>query len=61
MRRSGARTVLEITPLDLDRVHPVEGEEAGGPAMDGKAFTADLTQLWPGPRKLRRELSRRMR
>jgi hypothetical protein len=26
----------------------------------GTAFTADLTQLWPGPRSLRRELARRM-
>jgi hypothetical protein len=60
VRRSGARTVLEITPLDLDRVHPVEGEDVGGPAMNGRAFTADLTQLWPSPRKLRRELERRM-
>ena len=61
VRRVGARTILEVTPVDLDRVHPVEGADAGGPAMDGRAFIADLTQLWPGPRKLRRELSRRMR
>jgi hypothetical protein len=27
----------------------------------GTAFTADLTQVWPGPRALRRELARRMR
>ncbi|MFG1602978.1 hypothetical protein [Actinoplanes sp. NPDC049265] len=60
VRRSGTRTILEITPVDLDRVHPVEGTDVGGPAMDGRAFTADLTQLWPSPRKLRRELERRM-
>lgn len=60
VRRSGTRTVLEVTPVDLDRVHPVEGAAVGGPAMDGKAFTADLTQLWPSPRTLRRELERRM-
>ena len=61
VRRSGARTILEVTPVDLDRVHDVEGEEAGGPAMDGTAFTADLSQLWPGPRRLRREIEKRMR
>ncbi|MEV6629567.1 hypothetical protein AB0M54_02300 [Actinoplanes sp. NPDC051470] len=60
VRRSGTRTVLEVTPVDLDRVHPVENADVGGPAMDGKAFTADLTQLWPSPRTLRRELERRM-
>ena len=60
VRRAGARTLLEVTPVDLDRVHAIEGADAGAPAMDGTAFTADLTQLWPGPRKLRRELERRM-
>ena len=60
VRRVGARTVLEVTPVDLDSVHAVEGEQAGGPAMDGTAFTADLSQLWPGPRKLRRELEKRL-
>jgi hypothetical protein len=64
VRRAGFRTVLEVTPLDLDRVHPVTGEGPGWPALTdtttGTAFTADLTQVWPGPRALRRELSRRM-
>jgi len=64
VRRSGLRTVLEVTPADLDSVHPVQDADAGGPAMtdtdDGPAFTADLTQIWPGPRALRRELARRM-
>lgn len=61
VRRSGPRIVLEVTPVDEDRVHPVEDSATGWPAMDGRAFIADLTQLWPGPRKLRRELERRLR
>ncbi len=64
VRRSLTRTVLEVTPVDLDRVHPVDGEGPGWPAMTetgtGTAFTADLTQIWPGPRALRRGLARRM-
>ena len=64
VRRDGARTVLEVTPVDLDSVHPVDADGPGWPAMTetahGTAFTADLTQLWPGPRALRRELARRM-
>ena len=64
VRREGARTVLEVTPVTLDAVHPVDSPGPGGPAMaeteSGTAFTADLTQLWPGPRALRRELARRM-
>jgi hypothetical protein len=65
VRREGARTVLEVTPVNLDRVHPVDHAGPGGPAMaetsSGTAFTADLTQLWPGPRALRKELALRMR
>jgi hypothetical protein len=64
IRRTGLHTVLEVTPVDLDRVHPVQGEGPGWPAMteteSGTSFTADLTQVWPGPRALRRELARRM-
>jgi hypothetical protein len=64
VRRAGLRTLLEVTPVDLDRVHPVQDEGPGGPAMtettDGPAFTADLSEVWPGPRALRRELARRM-
>jgi hypothetical protein len=64
VRRAGARTVLEVTPVDLDSVHPVDHQGPGWPALAdtayGTAFTADLTQVWPGPRRLRRELSRRM-
>jgi hypothetical protein len=64
IRRSGFRTVLEVTPADLDRVHPVQDESAGWPPLAetpaGPAFTADLTQVWPGPRALRRELARRL-
>ena len=64
VRRVGARTVLEVTPVGLDRVHPVDEEGPGWPAMAetpaGTAFTADLTQIWPGPRALRRELTRRL-
>jgi hypothetical protein len=65
VRRTGVRTVLEVTPVDLDSVHPVQGGEGQGwPTMTetgiGTAFTADLTQLWPGPRALRRELARRL-
>jgi hypothetical protein len=64
IRRTGMRTVLDITPVDLDRVHPVQGEGPGWPALTdtatGTGFTADLTQVWPGPRALRRELARRM-
>ncbi|GAA3350286.1 hypothetical protein GCM10020358_75600 [Amorphoplanes nipponensis] len=69
VRRDGLRTVLDVTPVDLDRVHPVSEEDEGWPAIrddetdpQGRpAFTADLTQVWPGPRALRRELARRMR
>jgi len=64
VRRSGLRTLLEVTPIDMDRVHPVQGEGPGGPAMtetaSGPAFTADLSEVWPGPRALRRELARRL-
>lgn len=63
IRRIGLRTVLDIAPVDLDRVHPVQDGGPGWPAMTetaaGPAFTADLTQVWPGPRALRRELARR--
>ncbi|MGA5301605.1 hypothetical protein ACPCHT_16880 [Nucisporomicrobium flavum] len=66
VRRSGLRTVLDVTPVDLDRVHPIAEGDDGWPALhdeeDGSpSFTADLTQVWPGPRALRRELARRMR
>lgn len=64
VRRAGVRTVLEVTPVDLDRVHPVDEQGPGWPTMTdtstGTAFTADLTQIWPGPRALRRELTRRL-
>jgi len=64
VRRSGVRTVLEITPVDLESVHPVQDAGAGWPPLTetvrGTAFVADLTQVWPGPRALRRELARRM-
>ncbi|GIF24493.1 hypothetical protein Ate02nite_72230 [Paractinoplanes tereljensis] len=64
VRRVGMRSVLDVTPVDLDRVHPVDDEGPGGPAMtdtgDGPAFTADLSEIWPGPRALKRELARRM-
>jgi hypothetical protein len=64
VRRQGLRSVLEVTPVDLDRVHPVQDEGPGGPAMtetkDGPAFTADLSELWPGPRALRRALAKRL-
>jgi hypothetical protein len=67
VRRQGIRSILEVTPMDLDRVHPVQGDGPdgpGGPAMtetaDGPAFTADLTEVWPGPRALRRELARHL-
>jgi hypothetical protein len=64
VRRVGLRTVLDVTPVDLDRVHPVQGGGPGWPAMEmtdhGEAFAADLSELWPGPRKLRRELARRL-
>lgn len=64
IRRSGLRTVLDVRPVDLDRVHPVQDEGQGWPPLAetpaGPAFTADLTQVWPGPRALRRELARRL-
>lgn len=60
IRRDGLRTVLEVVPGDLDTVHPVQDSADGGPTLAdtprGPAFTADLTQLWPGSRALRREL-----
>jgi hypothetical protein len=64
VRRHGLRTVLEVTPVDLDTVHPVQGAYSGWPALhdtnEGATFTADLTQIWPGPRALRRELAYHM-
>jgi hypothetical protein len=68
VRRDGLRTVLDVTPVDLDRVHPVSEEDEGWPPLrdddadpEGRpAFTADLTQVWPGPRALRRELARHL-
>lgn len=68
VRRDGLRTMLDVTPVDLDRVHPVADATEGWPAirddeadpLGRPAFTADLTQVWPGPRALRRELARRM-
>ncbi|MEV4636281.1 hypothetical protein AB0J80_02920 [Actinoplanes sp. NPDC049548] len=66
VRRTGLRTVLDVTPVDLDRVHPVAEGDEGWPALHDEengtpAFTADLTQVWPGPRALRRELDRHLR
>ncbi|HWS37969.1 MAG TPA: hypothetical protein VN408_35205 [Actinoplanes sp.] len=62
IHRDGLRTVLEVIPADLDSVHPVQEGIAGGPALTdtpgGPAYFADLTQIWPGPRALRRELNR---
>ncbi|WP_043512979.1 MULTISPECIES: hypothetical protein [unclassified Actinoplanes] len=64
VRRSGLRTVLEVTPVDMDAVHPVQGSGAGWPQQTvtarGPAFAADLTQIWPSPRALRHELTRRL-
>lgn len=64
VRRAGVRTILEVTPVALDRVHPVDAEGPGWPTMGetahGTAFVADVTQIWPGPRTLRRELARRL-
>ncbi|GIF06368.1 hypothetical protein [Actinoplanes siamensis] len=64
VRRSGLRTVLEVAPVDMDTVHPVQGSGEGWPALTetarGPAFVADLTQIWPSPRALRRELTRRL-
>ena len=61
IRRQGLRTVLEVVPADMDSVHPVQDQSAGGPALTdtprGPAFTADLTQIWPSPRVLRREIA----
>ncbi|MBW6433189.1 hypothetical protein KZ829_05460 [Actinoplanes hulinensis] len=64
-RRDGLRTVLEVLPAGMDSVHPVQGGATGGPALAdtprGPVFTADLTQIWPSPRALRREIARRTR
>jgi hypothetical protein len=65
VRRVGLRTILDVTPVDMDSVHPVQDEGPGWPALevtdDGQvAFAADLSELWPGPRRLRRELARRL-
>jgi hypothetical protein len=65
VRRVGLRNVLDVTPVDLDSVHPVQDEGAGWPTMtetaDGPAFTADLSEVWPGPRRLRRELAKHLK
>ena len=65
VRRAGLKNLLEVTPIDMDRVHPVQGEEAGPPPLaetpDGQSFTADLSEVWPSPRRLRRELAKYLR
>ncbi len=65
VRRVGLRNVLDVVPVDLDSVHPMQDETVGWPTMtetpDGTAFTADLSEVWPGPRRLRRELARHLR
>jgi hypothetical protein len=65
IRRDGLRTVLDVVPADMDSVHPVQEGDTGGPALTdtprGVAFTADLTQIWPSPRALRREIGRHLR
>jgi hypothetical protein len=64
IRRDGLRTVLDVVPADMDSVHPVQEGDNGGPALSdtprGTAFTADLTQIWPSPRALRRAIDRHM-
>jgi hypothetical protein len=65
VRRVGLRNVLDVVPVDLDSVHSMQDETVGWPTMtetkDGVAFTADLSEVWPGPRRLRRELARHLR
>ncbi|BBH64732.1 hypothetical protein ACTI_14170 [Actinoplanes sp. OR16] len=60
IKRDGLRTVMHVVPGDLDTVHPVQDAHDEGPALvdtpRGPAFTADLSQLWPSPRALRREM-----
>jgi hypothetical protein len=60
IRRAGLRVLLEVVPGDLDTAHPVQDAADEGPALTdtprGPAFTADLTQLWPGSRALRKEI-----
>ncbi|MBL7254865.1 hypothetical protein [Paractinoplanes lichenicola] len=62
VRREGFKNLLEVTPVDLDVVHPVQDEQVGPPALaetvDGQSFTADLSEIWPSPRRLRRELAK---
>lgn len=64
IRRDGLRTVLEVIPADLDSVHPVQEGTAGDPALTdtprGPAYFADLTQIWPSPRALRRAINRHL-
>jgi hypothetical protein len=66
IHHTGMRTVLEVVPTEFDGVHavPGPGPGPGWPTLaetpSGTAFLADLTQVWPGPRALRRELGRRM-
>jgi len=64
VRREGLTNLLEVTPVDLDVVHPVQGEEVGPPVLaetpEGQSFTADLSEVWPGPRRLRRELAKHL-
>ncbi|MFI5493592.1 hypothetical protein [Actinoplanes sp. NPDC051859] len=61
VHRVGLPTVLDVTPADLDRVHPIADGSDGWPAphdeADGTlAFTAVLTCMGPA-RALRRQLS----
>ncbi|BEL11381.1 hypothetical protein Q0Z83_095720 [Actinoplanes sichuanensis] len=64
IRREGLRTVLDVVPADLDSVHQVQEGDSGGPVLAdtprGPAFTADLTQIWPSPRALRRAIDRHL-
>ncbi len=59
VRRTLLGRVFEVTPIDMTRVRQVQ-DSNGMPPIRNRAFTADLTGVAPGPRKLRNELARRL-
>ena len=57
VRRRGLRTLLEVTPVEMRRVHRADARDGQPPVRDG-SFVADVGLLRPGIGVLRRELDR---